>query len=109
MDPSKIKAILNWPIPIAMHDVWSFHGLASLIYLSFNSILAPIIECLKGNRFKWTNDAHDCFKLIKSKVTEAPCLMLLYFHKVFEVERYASNSGIDVVLSQEGKSIAFFF
>ena len=42
----------------------------------FSSILAPIIECLKGDRFKWTSDAQDSFELIKSKVTEAHCLVL---------------------------------
>lgn len=29
VDPSKVKAILEWPIPKTLHDVRSFHGLAT--------------------------------------------------------------------------------
>ena len=29
LDNSKIKAIQSWPTPKSIHDVWSFHGLAS--------------------------------------------------------------------------------
>ena len=111
MDPSKIEAILNWPIPNSIHEVRSFHGLSSFyrrFIRGFNFILAPIIKFLKGDRFKWTSDAHNSFELIKSKVMKAPCSMLPNFKKVLKAKCDASNSGIGTMLSQEDKPIAFF-
>ena len=111
MDPSKIKAIFNWPIPSAIFDIKSLNGLTSFykrFIRGFSSIMAAIIECLKGDKFKWTSEAQDDFEMIKKKVTKAPYLVLPDFNKVFEVECDAFLSGIEVIFSQEGKPIAFF-
>ena len=108
---SKIEAILNWPIPDSIFDIRSFYGLASFyrrFIKSFSSIMAPITECLKGDKLKWISEAHDSFEMIKRKVTKAPCLVIPYFNKVFEMECDDYLSGIRAILSQEGNLIAFF-
>jgi hypothetical protein len=111
MDHSKVKAITSWPIPKSLHDIRSFHGLASFYRRSikgFNTIIAPTIECLRERMFQWTEEAQKKFELLKQKVTKAPILILPNFSKVFEIDCDASNLEIGGVLSQEGKPIAFF-
>ena len=98
-------------MPNSLHDVKSFHGLASF-YLrfikNFNSLNAPITEYLKGRRFQRNENAQKSFKQPKKKVTEASILGFPNFNKLFEVDYDASSVEIGIAFNQEGKPIAFF-
>jgi hypothetical protein len=108
MVPSKVEAITNWPIPKSIHDLRSFHGVASF-YLrfikGFSTITAPITKCLKGGTFKWMKEALKSFELLKQKVTEVLILILPDFSKMFEVVCDSFNLGIGGGLSQEGNCL----
>ena len=113
MDPKKVKAIFEWPTLENVSEVRSFHGLASFyrkFIRNFSSICNAMIETMRWDKkdFKWTHGADTSFETLKQKVVELPILALPDFNKVFQVECDASGNAIGVVLSQNGKPVAFF-
>ena len=110
-DSQKIKAIVDWPEPKNIHEVQSFHGLATFyrrFIHGFSTIMAPITDCMKQGEFKWSKAVTRAFREVKKKMTEAHAMRLPDFTKLFEVECDAFGLGIGGILSQERHPIAYF-
>lgn len=85
VDESKIEAIKNWPTPVNVSQVRSFHGLPSFyrrFVKDFSTIAAPLNELTKkGVDFVWGPAQDNAFDELKNRLTAAPLLVLPNFAK----------------------------
>jgi hypothetical protein len=110
VDPSKIKAITEWPKPNNISKLRGFLGLTRY-YLRFIKnyvhLTTPLSNLLKKNSFKWDNNVEECFQTSKRVMSSTHVLAIADFTKPLIIECDASGFGIGAVLMQDGHPIAF--
>ncbi|XP_019053168.1 PREDICTED: uncharacterized protein LOC109114647 [Nelumbo nucifera] len=103
VDPKKVRAIIEWPIPKTLVEAQSFHGVANFyqrFISNFSIVMAPYTNCMKTNtNFLFIIEAERAFIEIKVRLIAAPVLALPNFKQPFEVDCDASKVGVNVVLS----------
>jgi hypothetical protein len=65
VDPTKVQEVLDWKVPISVHEVRSFLGLAGYYHRfipDFSKIAKPMTRLLqKDTRFVWTTECDAAF------------------------------------------------
>uniref|UniRef100_A0A4W5K794 Gypsy retrotransposon integrase-like protein 1 n=1 Tax=Hucho hucho TaxID=62062 RepID=A0A4W5K794_9TELE len=105
MDEKKVKAVLDWPLPVTLKEVQRFLGFANFyrrFIRNFSSVASPLTSMTKRNapHLTWSTTAQEAFAELKSRFTSAPILHHPNPELPFTVEVDASNTGIGAILSQ---------
>ena len=79
MDPAKVSAILDWPLPTSVKEVQSFMGFANLykkFINSYSSLTSPLTSLTrKAVKFTWSVAAEAAFRALQHAFTSAPILL----------------------------------
>ena len=112
VDPEKVSAVLEIPVPTSMKEVRQFCGTASWyrrFIPNFASRIHPLTTLLRKNQpFKWSEAAQAAFDDIRESLVQSPILSCPDFDKPFTISCDASGIGIGSVLSQnsdEGEKV----
>jgi len=109
VDPNKIKAMMDWPIPDTLKNLRGYLGLTGYyrkFFRNYGRIEEPSMTITKKDAFSWTPEATKYFEQLKKVMCKSPLLTTPDFTKTFIVECDASGNGIGVVLMQEGRPVA---
>nr|GEZ33552.1 hypothetical protein [Tanacetum cinerariifolium] len=110
-DPSKVKAMLEWPVPKSIRELRGFLGLTGY-YRKFvkghSKIASPLTDQPKKDSFKWNKEANQGFETLRTTMSTLPVLVLPDFSQTFVVEADASRFRIGTVLLQNKRAITYF-
>lgn len=113
-DPTKIQAMLQWPVPTTLIELRAFLGLTGYyrkfvrkFVRNYGTISKPLTALLRLKQFSWNSSAQTSFDNLKVAMTTTPVLALPNFQETFTVETDACQDGIGAVLMQKGQPVAF--
>ncbi|KAJ9513207.1 hypothetical protein QJQ45_029305 [Haematococcus lacustris] len=115
VDPDKVRAIADWPLPSSLTQLQSFLGAANFVrkfVQGFSAISAPLTDlCGKLSAtfpwHSWPDHERLAFHELKSAVANVPMLRLPDHTQPFQVYCDASLQGVGAVLMQDGYPLAY--
>ena len=104
-DPTKIEAVLTYPVPSNVKELRQFLGLTNYyrrFVVDYSKIAGPLHKLLTKERgFQWDSTCQHAFEHLRSKLVNPPILAFPDFRKQFVLYTDASDSAIRGVLSQD--------
>ncbi|KAF1317037.1 reverse transcriptase, partial [Globisporangium splendens] len=89
VDPEKVKAIDDWPVPQNVKQLRQWLGLANYLHKytrNYTALVQPLTQLLKKDvEWKWSKDHETAFEEVKRSLREAPVLALPNHDKPFHV------------------------
>ena len=102
---------MNWKPPTNVSEVRSFLGLAGYykkFVEGFSKIATPLTNLLKKDqKFEWSDTFQHSFEELRQRLTTAPVLALPSGKDGYVVYCDASRQGLECVLMQDGRVIAY--
>lgn len=115
MNPEKVRAMLDLPVPKNAREVRRVIGMFSWyrrFIPNFSTIVSPITALVRKNRkFCWSDECDSAFKEIKEHLVSDPILSCPDYSRTFEIHTDASGFGIGAVLCQphdDGEKVVAF-
>lgn len=103
VDPEKMQAIQDWPLPATGKDLTSLLGLCSFVrqhVRHYADLTGPLEEIKSQDVLTHTDKTKHCFETLKQALIHAPILSFPDFEKPFHIATDASQTGVGGVLFQ---------
>jgi hypothetical protein len=104
-DPSKIAAVVHFPVPKTVTNVRSFLGLTGYYrnYVrGYSRLAVPLFELTRKDvAFVWDSGCQSAFEALKGALVAAPVLTRPDFEKLFCLDVDWSPKGVGAILSQK--------
>ncbi|KAL5504680.1 hypothetical protein ACEPAH_7343 [Sanghuangporus vaninii] len=108
MDPKKVVAVQEWPVPKNVHEVQQFLGLGNWLRRfveGYSSVVKPLTSLTGKAEWRWGEEQQKAFEELKKRLTNPPVLVIPNNEDPFRVEADASDFATGGVLlqKQEGR------
>ncbi|KAF1313441.1 Pol protein, partial [Globisporangium splendens] len=104
VDPEKVKAMDDWPVPQNVKQLRQWLGLANYLHKytrNYAALVQPLTQLLKKDiEWEWSSDHQAAFAEVKRSLREAPVLAIANHDKPFHVVCDASDYAIGCALMQ---------
>jgi hypothetical protein len=105
IDPERIKAIAQLPLPHNKKAMQSFFGQINFVRKftpDFAKIIKPLQKMIRKDvEFKWDDERKYAFNNIKAAISRAPVLRSPDFNRDFFLYTFASDQSLAAVLTQK--------